>query len=462
MAEQADKAVDVPTEVGNLADKLNAKQSGYNASQKYYDGTSRPKAIGIATPPEMRHLLARNGWGRMYVNALTERMQLEGFRLAGEEQANEELSRWMKANNLASESRMGFVDGLVYGDFYVTVAAPPDESLTPDVPVIKMESPKYFYGELDPRTHLLRKGIRVYTDPETGKQDLATLLMPNSTFHVVKTKKGWEVETEINHQLGQVPAFKVANGARLADRDGHSAITPEMRDKIDAASRLLMNMAATSELMAVPQRLLFGVAKEELQKNPDDPQSAFDAYYARILTFADPEARASQFTAADLRNFVEALNQLAKMIASYTGLPPQYLSFQSDNPASAEAIRSSESRLVKAVEDYQLMSSPSLESAMRMGYRVLGQTVPEAALQMETVWADASTPTYAAKADAVRKLYPDGPIIPLEHARIALGYGPEVRRDMAADDETNPTAQLASLAGIPTLRSMSRNDEPAA
>ena len=63
----------------------------------------------------------------------------------------------------------------------------------------------------------------------------------------------------------------------------------------DAAARVLMNMQATAELMAVPQRLLFGVKPEELGVDPNTGQVLFDSYLARIMAFEDESAKAQQF-----------------------------------------------------------------------------------------------------------------------------------------------------------------------
>src|SRR5690606_33994623 len=154
-----------------------------------------------------------------------------------------------------------------------------------------------------------------------------------------------------------------------------------------------------------PQRLLFGVSAEEFANHPDSPGATLEAYLARILAFESPDGKAMQFSAADLRNFTDTLQELFKQAAAYTGLPPQYLSFSSENPASAEAIRAAEARLVKKAERKARMFGGSWEAVMRLAMRVMGREVPPEFSRLEAVWRDPSTPTYAAKADGVTKLY---------------------------------------------------------
>jgi hypothetical protein len=68
---------------------------------------------------------------------------------------------------------------------------------------------------------------------------------------------------------------------------------------------------------------------------------------------------------------------------------------------------------------------------------------------MESIWRDPSTPTYAAKADAVSKLYANGlGVIPKERARIDLGYSVTEREEMKVwDDQENPMGLLGAVAG---------------
>src|SRR5699024_8725627 len=136
-----------------------------------------------------------------------------------------------------------------------------------------------------------------------------------------------------------------------------------------------------------------------------DASTAFEAYYARIMAFEDPQGKAVQLQAAELQNFVNALQELTRQVAAYTGLPPQYLGNSSDNPASAEAIRASEARLVKTAERLAKMFGAAWEEAMRIGMLVMGQEITSEAYRMETLWRDPATPTYAAKADAASKAY---------------------------------------------------------
>lgn len=141
-----------------------------------------------------------------------------------------------------------------------------------------------------------------------------------------------------------------------------------------------------------------------------------------------------QFPEANLQNFHDTLNALVRLVASLSGLPPHFLGYATDNPASAEAIRSSESRHIKRAERRQRFFGDAWEQVMRLVMLVRDGAVPPEALRMETMWTDAATPTFAAQADAVVKLYSADQLLPRRSARRALGYSDGQIRDMEAED----------------------------
>ena len=71
---------------------------------------------------------------------------------------------------------------------------------------------------------------------------------------------------------------------------------------------------------------------------------------------------------------------------------------------------------------------------MRLVLLVRDGRIPPAAVGMTSEWVDAATPTFAAQADAVTKLYGTDQLLPRRAARRALGYTDTQIRDMEAED----------------------------
>jgi hypothetical protein len=430
-------------------------------NDSYYDAEKRLTTIGIATPPEMRSLLVKVGWPRVYVDAIEHRLDVEGFRLAGQSDADEDLWDWWQANNMDVEAGIGHTEALVHGRAYVSVAAPDKTNplFDPTVPVYRVESPMHMYVDIDRVTRMPSKALRITPNPDDAKRPRATLLLPNETV-ILDRRNGntgpWEVVGEpIRHRLGVVPVVPILNRQRAAKREGKSEIFPELRSVTDAACRLFMNLAATAELMAVPQRLLFGVAAEAITANPSDPGSVLESYMARIIAVEDSDAHAFQWIAAELRNFVDGISELRVEAISTTGLPPSYYGSSSDNPASADAIRASENRLVKLAERKATYFGSAWEQVNRLGMLVMKRPLKSEHFRMETIWRNPATPTYEAKADAATKAYANGNgLIPKEQGRIDMGYSVETRKQMRKWDQESPIQQLGALygaQGIPSL-----------
>lgn len=438
----------------SLRRRLNNTAGRVRRMDAYYDGAQRLAALGLGLPPEMRRLQVVVNWPRLVVDSLEERLDLEGFRLAGAADTDERLWSWWQANNLDEESSLAHLEALVTGRAFLTVG--PNEA-DQDTPVITPESARSMVADIDPRTRTVRSALRLYTG--TGTKLSATLYLPDRTVFYERATSGWKVADTIDHQLGVVPVVPLINRARVADRDGRS----EMVDVIgptDAACRTLTNLQGAQELLAVPQRYVLGASREDFVNDKGEPVPAWEAYIGRILALGNEDAKVGQFSSADLRNFTEVINAYARIVSALSGLPPHFLGLSTDNPASADAIRSAEARLVKRAERRARAFSGAWEQAMRLGMLLIdGQARPESA-RLEAVWRDPSTPTYAAKADAVAKLVAAG-ILPVSIAWEELGYSPEKRRKLADASSDDPLARLMATVGAGSASPATADGPPA-
>lgn len=412
---------------------------------RYYDGSQRLQSLGLGLPPEMRRLQVVVNWPRLVVDSLEERLDVEGFRAADSANiaadTDARLWSWWQHNNLDEESSLAHLEALVCGRSYITVGPSADDA---DTPVITPESARSMVADIDPRTRAVRAALRLYNTEHGGAGGWgarsATLYLPDRTVFYERGASGWRAADVITHRLGVVPVVPLINRARLSDRDGRS----EMADVIgltDAACRTLTNLQGAQELLAVPQRYVLGASREDFLDADGNPVPAWEAYIGRILALADPEAKVGQFTAADLRNFTETINAYARLVSALSGLPPHFLGLSTDNPASADAIRSAEARLVKRAERRIRAFSGAWEQVMRLAMLLVDGALPTEAARLEAVWRDPSTPTYAAKADAVSKLVAAG-ILPVSVAWEELGYSAEQRRKLADASGDDPLTRL--------------------
>lgn len=395
----------------------------------YYDGEIRLASMGVSLPPQMAQLATVINWPRMYVDSLEERLDIEGFRIAGQPGLDDRLWDWWQQNDLDNESSLGHTEALVTGRAYIVVGFNDED---PGTPIITVETQRALTAHVDPRTRKVREALRLHRPNQQGQPTAATLYLPDVTRYFVKAPGGWVPDPDIEdveHGLGEPPVVPLVNRARIGDREGRTEMADVM-GLTDAACRALTNLGGAQELLAVPQRYVLGATENDfVDQDTGERIPTWLAYIGRIWALENPEASVGQFTAADLRNFTEVLNQYARMVSGITGLPPHFLGFSSENPASADAIRSSEARLVKKAERRARSFSGPWETAMRLAIRLVdGQ---EDASRLETVWRDPSTPTMSASADAAVKLFQAG-LIPRQAAWDALGYTAEQQRQYDA------------------------------
>lgn len=422
---------------------LDGLTSGYDLMDAYYRGLQRVEQLGLAVPPELRRFLVIVGWPQVAVDSLEERLDLEGFRYPGSDQADAELTRIWQANNLDEESQLCHLDAFVFGRSYICVGSNEGD---PDTPLVTVESPRELYAAVDKRTRKVVAAVRrtFTTDLDgtvTTTPDAATLYLPDATIWLEFSEGDWVEVDRDKHNLGVVPVVPVRNRPRIGDPFGTSEMAPVV-PLTDAACRALTNLQIAQETHAVPQRGVLGATKGDFVDADGNQLPAWQAYFGAVWAIQNDKAKTFQFDATDLSNFDTVMNLYARAVSSLTGLPPHYLGFTTDNPASADAIRSSEARLVKRCERKQRPLGGAWESAMRIVRRIQTGEEDTEARRLESVWRDPATPTVAQRADAAVKLFQAG-VVPLRQTRQDLGYS-EVQIGLMEQQDASTNPDVAS------------------
>jgi len=384
----------------------------------YYEGK---QTLAYMAPELMRELNQRLrqlviNWPRLVVDALEERLDVEGFRFSDDAEADSELWGIWQANDLDEESQLGHVDALALRRSFVIVGANEADEANP---LITVESPLEVYAERDPRTREVVAAVKRWQEdvPDAEAIQHATLYQPGLTTWYIKSKGTWIIDSDIEPDetgLDVPPVVPLVNRARVRDRGGVS----ELADVIpvsDALCKIATDMMVSAEYHAIPRRWAAGMTEEDFVSPDGRKASTLTARIGGLWLSENPETKFGQFSEADLGNFHNTMNALARVVSGLTGLPPHFLGYVGGEPISADAIRASEARLVKRAERRQRAFGGSWERVMRLAMQIRDGSVPANAARLETIWHDASTPTLAASADAVVKLHAAG-LLPDEMA----------------------------------------------
>lgn len=419
--------------VSYLERKLFADKQALELRDAYYNGDQVITDLGISIPPELRGLHVVMGWPRLAVDALHERLDVEGFRFPDSDDADEGMWEVWQANNLDEEGPLGMLDALVLGREYVVGGSGEDS----DVPLVTVESPLNMADRWDARRRRVRDALQLYWDEDTGQA--SALYLPDQTVTLARgTRMGWEVVDRDVHNLGFPPVLRMANRQRTHDRCGRSEITTEVMSITDAGCRTLLGMEVAREFYAAPQRYVLGASEKAFQDSQGNQKTAWETYIGRILALERDEEgnlpEVGQFTPYNPGVYREILNAYADIMASITGLPSGYLGRTTDNPASADAIRMSTDRLVQRALRRQRVFEGTWEGMQRLAMLIRYGELPDKATQIETIWRSPEIPTPAATTDSVTKQIASG-YLP-EDSDVAgevLGYTPLQRRRIEAD-----------------------------
>jgi hypothetical protein len=455
-----------------LSRKHDAEIPELEALDQYYEGTQGLSYMHPEIFAEVRDRIhpVIIYWAQMAIDAIVERLRVQGFK-TGDDDLDAELHRVWITNDMDLGFGMAMTDAVVMRRSYISVGTNESDPLTP---LVVPESPLELYAESDPRTRKMRAALRRTADysPEGGvAARYATLYLPDRTIWCT-FNGGWREDRRDVHGLGEVPIAPLVNRPRTRsavkhprstamERVGRSDIDA-IRPLVDGASKLATDMMVAAEFVAIPLRALFGVGPGDFHDEQGNPMTPLKAMLGRLLTIPDEDVKAFEFAAAQLTGFTGSLDALAKLVASVTGLPPHYLGMSSDNPASAEAITGSESRMATKAERKQDPFGAGARQVVRLVRRFqTGEWDPD----VDTVkvdWRDVRTPTVGAMADASTKLY-QAKIIPLRQTREALGYDDTEIEAMEDQDEVeaqrSPAAQLAR--GLADQRPVTGGDDSA-
>ena len=411
----------------------------------YYRGAQRLKMMGLSTPPEMRDLQTVINWCRTTVDALAERLDIEGFR-SGDRELDQQLWDWWKFNNMRARADQGHIESFAQGSAFVVVGKHP----TKPRPRYSVETSGVFSVRLSDLGDEVEAAVRYYVDRDSVER--ATLYLPDETVWLHRGPSRWVEDDRDVHMLGEVPVVPLTNRMTLDDPFGESEMTDVM-SLVDAACRTATNLSTASETLAVPSRYVTGATEQDfIDPTTGEPVPVWEAYLGRLNALTDADAKVFQLDGADLKNFTETLSTYGKLVSSVTGLPLHYLGVTSDgNPTAADAIAAAEARHVKRAERKQDAFDSPWGKVQNLAHRIVNNTDEE--LLVQPVWRDAGTPTVAARTDAVVKLKQTG-LLPIEGAWIELGWDQEKRDTMRALFSDDPLERMITALGAQTSNVM--------
>lgn len=386
---------------------------------KYVDDKKRLDKIGFSVPPHMVDFQTPIGWARKGIVTPASRIRPDGFTLPRQSNLLGEVNDVFDHDHFAAVERMAIESSLQHGVSFVFVT-PGDTVIGEPEVIVSARTALEGTAEVDPRSNRVTMALEVISGVE------ALLFMPGLTLGVERLDREWMVTREHDGVPNFVPCVPYIWGWSLSRPMGRSRVTRPLMGYIDRGVRTMLRQEVTAEFFSAPQRTLLG-AEEEHFTDPTTGKrvSPLDALIGGV--WALPSTRdeetgdlikptLEQLQQASMQPHSEMLRTIGLMVSSELSVPVAYLGIIHDNPSSADAILASESDMVAMVEyerdlSYGISRQNLARTIIAVKYAGITPAMAAELRGLKAHFANAGTPTRAARADAAQKYsmtFPNG------------------------------------------------------
>ena len=321
-----------------LRRRLDQKRTRVLTRYKYYEMKNAVKDFGMVTPPEFRQFAETLGWCGKAVDALADRLVWREFR-----EDNFDLNNIYQMNNADVLFDSAVLSALISSCCFLYISKGPS-----GFPRLQVLDGANATGVMDEVTGLLQEGYAVLErDPETDKPLLEAYFTPGNTWYYPKGGRPYLLENPAPAPL-LVPILHRPDARRPF---GHSRISRACMGLQQGALRTLKRSEISAEFYSFPQKYVLGTS------NDADQLDKWRATISSLLEITKDEDGdkpvVGQFTQQSMSPYTEQLRTFAALFAGETGLTLDDLGFVTDNPSSAEAIKSSHESLRLAARKAQ-------------------------------------------------------------------------------------------------------------
>lgn len=454
IASQAFDAYSPEWWVNVLVNRLEMRAIQVLHFQAYYEGRHRLSYAGARWRTAFGHLFTHfaDNWCQLVVDAVAERLNVEGFRMTDEPKGDSDAWDIWQRNQLDHDSNLAHVEALAASSSYAIVWPGDDGE-----PRITVESPLQVtvaYAPDDRRKRLA--AIKCWQD-DFGSVH-CTLYLPDGVYKYTRasgsgTKYAPRVVPEsepwpLPNPLGVVPVVELRNRPRLSNVSWGMSEIENVIPQQDALNKLLADMLIASEYAAYRQRWAIGL-DVPLDPETGKPIEPFKSAVDRLWVSESPDTKFGEFSPTDLTNYVAPIEMLVQHIAAQSSTPPHYFYLKGQFP-SGESIKSAESSLVAKARNRMRNFEEGWEEIMRLAFAVLDDP-RQYAWTAETIWADPEYRTEGEHVDALVKLRSIA--VPIEQLWQDAGYTPQ---QIARFQSMRASDALLNLMTMPVTTAFGR------
>lgn len=366
-----------------LTKKLEAHRPRVLERYRYYEMKKDDLSPGMVIPAEIRNLFKSTlGWCGKAVDSMADRLVFREF-------SNDVFgfNEIFNMNNPDTFFDSAILSALISSCCFIYISTGEE-----DFPRLQVIEGSNATGVIDPITGLLREGYAVLKRDEYGRPETEAYFMPNKTLIY---ENGEPIE-QYAHAVPYPLLVPIIHRPDAVRPFGRSRITRAGIYFQKYAQRTLERADISAEFYSFPQKYVVGTSQDA------EPMDKWKATISTLLEFTKDEEgdspKLGQFTQQSMSPFTEQLRTAAAGFAGETGLTLDDLGFVTDNPSSAEAIKSSHEQIRISSKKAQrcfgsgFLNVGYLASCLRDNYPYLRSQIYNVTPKWEPVFeADAST-----------------------------------------------------------------------
>lgn len=421
-----------------LEHRLHERWNRWSVYDAYYEGDHRfsqwlANVQRAFTGTVLGNLLSglTDNYMPLVVDAAAERLRVQGFRF-GDDADNEAWDIWQR-NGLDAQANMVHTEAIKLGEAYWMVQPNNGD------PIITSEHPSQVIVAHAPGNRRIRLAALKKWKDDDGLT-YANVYLPNAVYKyrskeepTQRDRLNWTRIDAGPNPLGVVPVVPMPNNPSMI-RGGKSDLASGATSLQDLIEKTVADLVIGSEYHGLPQRVLLGV---EAPRDENGRVIPFEsAAKSRLWYFNNENAKAHEFSQADLDALRKSVDGFIGDLAAQTRIPIYYFRPQAISNISAEALIGLDAGLVSKTDDKKDPFGEGHEETMRLAFKAINPEDPRAqATDAETIWADTESRSQAQVTDAVTKEVSIG--LPFESALERLGYSPQAIDRILAQREAD-------------------------
>ena len=311
-----------------LRKKLEEKRVRVRLRYNHYEMKNVVLDLNISTPPDLRFWMGTLGWCSKAVDSMADRLVFREF-----EDDNLGMGEVFQMNNQDVLIDSAILGALISACDFVYVTKDNDGTR------LQVIDGSNATGIMDTNTMMLKEGYAVL--------DRDTLGVPTTEAHFTREAtviyRNGKLDSIFNNPAPYPLLIPMVNRPDAKRPFGHSRISRACMSIVGAAIRTAKRSEIAAEFYSYPQKYATGLSEDA------EKMDKWKAAMSTMIVFEKDEdgdkPTLGQFQQASMSPHSEQMRMWAGLFAGETGLTLDDLGFPSQNPSSAEAIKSSHETL---------------------------------------------------------------------------------------------------------------------